>query len=532
MKLTAALLIVAISLAIPQNSFAQLFGSGEKGSTEFLPRTAFVGATAFPKKLSENPNFRLFPREVVTAFGKKELGFDPMLIKQITWVMNAPQTIPPQGPPEWAAIMHFEEMQGLAGGMIDKMEEKRIAGKTAYSGAKMGMPSFLVFDESTIIVGEESMFESMVTADGSGPLVKLIKDGKVKGEMVAFLDVEPIRPMIDFVIQETGEFILPPPIERMKLIPDLLESAEVGLETGDSMEGTIILHAAGSESAEELEEIIVDALAFGKQALIGQMQAQLDINDPVQAATVEYTHRIYEKYEAKLTPEVNGSDLKITVNEEIMALPFFAGMIGSMGMEMDVPQRPNPKNQLRQTALAFHNYADANKKFPTQSVRDENGKVLFSGRVNMLPYMEQYSLYQELRLDEPWDSEHNSQFTSMEIPSFGSTGEGGGMSTVRFPVYPNSLWDENAKVTGFQDVTDGTSNTIFAIHAPPESAIEWANPEPWKISTTNPMADVFGDREEVTVAMLDGSTLVLKKSEMTNKKLKAMLTVSGGEIVN
>ena len=45
------------------------------------------------------------------------------------------------------------------------------------------------------------------------------------------------------------------------------------------------------------------------------------------------------------------------------------------------------------------------------------------------------------------------------------------------------------------------------------------------------MADVFGTRDEVLAVMLDGSTRVLKKSDMTNEKLKALLTISGGEVV-
>lgn len=531
MRFIAALLVVALSLTITPSGFAQLIGGSDQPSTEFLPNSAFVGATAFPQQLAEIPNFKLFPREVVTAFGKKELGFDPMLIKQITWIMRAPKNIPPQNPPEWAAIMHFEKMQGLAGGMIDRLEEKKIAGKTTYSGTQFGMPSFLVFDESTIIVGEESLFESMLTADGSGKLVDLIKNAKVKGQLVAFAQIEPIRPLIDFALEETSHFVLPPPIERMKLIPNLLESVELGVDSSESLEGTIVLHANNSKSAEELNEIIVDGLEFGREALLAQMASQLDMNDPVQAATVQYTKRIYEKYESKLTPEVNGSELTVKFHEEILALPFLGGMLGS-SISMDVPQRVTPENQLRETALAFHNYTSVYQKFPGQCIRDENGKALFSGRVAMLPYMEQNNLFQSLRMDEPWDSPHNRQFTSMEIPGFGSTGEGGGMSTVRFPVYPNSLWDENANAKGFRDITDGTSNTIFAIHAPPGSAVEWANPEPWKISTSNPMADVFGDRETVTVAMMDGSSRVLRKSEMTNQKLKALLTISGGEVIN
>lgn len=40
-------------------------------------------------------------------------------------------------------------------------------------------------------------------------------------------------------------------------------------------------------------------------------------------------------------------------------------------------------------------------------IADANGKPLHSWRVLILPYIEQESLYQQYRFDEPWDSKHN-----------------------------------------------------------------------------------------------------------------------------
>ena len=46
------------------------------------------------------------------------------------------------------------------------------------------------------------------------------------------------------------------------------------------------------------------------------------------------------------------------------------------------------------------------------------------------------------------------------------------------------------------------------------------------------MRDVFGNRDEVVVVMMDGSTRTLNRKDMTNEKLKGMLTISGGEVGN
>ena len=47
------------------------------------------------------------------------------------------------------------------------------------------------------------------------------------------------------------------------------------------------------------------------------------------------------------------------------------------------------ENDLKQIALAMHNYHDANGHFPTTTVRDKDGKALLSWRVDLLPYIEQ-----------------------------------------------------------------------------------------------------------------------------------------------
>ena len=531
-KLSFATVAIALIVALTaQTAVAQLFGKkAEKPSPEFVTKSAFMYFTLYHKDITSMEALKLFPREIVTAWGKKEFGFDPMLIKQATFMMKAPESLDDQGPPAYAAIFHFEEMQGLSGGMIDELEKKKVAGKSVFSSGNPYEPSYMVIDESTMVVGDERYFEEMLVSP-PGRVATLMKEGTATGQAFAYFDIKGAEPFLDEVLSQMSEnYVVPPEVERMKLIPSLLNSVESAVETKSKFEGKVILHARDAKDAEELNEIIVDSMEYYRKLLLTKMAQEMDMEDPVQVATVQYTKRIYEKFEKQLTPEVKGKDLTITVQEEILALPFLAGLMGRAAYEAtELEVRMTPELRLRQTALAFHNYESAYRKFPNRVIKDENGKELFSGRVAILPFIEQNNLYQKLRLDEAWDSRHNRQFTEMAVPQFGMTVEG--KSTIRFPVFPDSLWDDKNADSGFANITDGTSNTIFAIEAPPEDATSWADPTPWTISPSNPMRDVFGDRDEVVVAMMDGSTRKLKKADMTNEKLKAMLTISGGEVV-
>ncbi len=535
MKPRLSLIITLVASAVwtwlPVDCDAQLFGGKtQRPSSEFVPQTAFIAVSAFPKKISSNPELRLIPHEIISAWGTKELGFDPMLIKEVTLVVRKIDDFPPRGEPGWAAVLHFEEMQGLAGGMIDQLEEKKVGGKTVYDGTEVGMPSFMVYDESTMIVGNFEYFEEIATANGNGKLVEMIKAGKVEGELQAFVNFAPMRSFFAQAMSELDQFELPPELANLRHIPDLVDSMEIGQSTLNKIETRLIMHTSNSDDAERVKEILVDGMKYGKTTLLAAMATEMDMNDPVQVATVAYTKRIYEKYETKFTPKLTGGSLSIVANEEIALVPVLLGMIGRISRSGPTFQRRmTPEYQLRITALAFHNYESAYRKFPKRVIVDENGNTLFSGRTAILPFIEQNAIYEKLKMDEPWDSEHNSEFTSMAIPAFGLADEG--KSTIRFPVFPGSLWDTENDL-GFGDIRDGTSNTILAIHAPDSAAISWADPSPWKISENNPMRDIFGDRDEIIVAMMDGSTQKLQKSEMTNEKLKAMLTIQGGEVVN
>ncbi|MDG1873824.1 MAG: DUF1559 domain-containing protein [Mariniblastus sp.] len=531
MKLSTIVALASIVMLLAEVSAAQstpsrLFeSSNQKLNAELVPASSFIGVAAFPSQITSQRVLKLFPHEVVTAWGKKEIGFDPMLIKQATWVMRTPERKGEN--PVSAVVLHFENMQGLSGAMIDRLEKKKIAGKTVFSSNSQDELSFMLVDEVTMVIGSEAYFEEILSGT-KGAVAKLFGSSTVQGQVYAFLDMKAIEPIVSEILLETQKFELAPPVVRMTMIPSLILSVEFGVETRETLESVLVMHCKSETAAAELNEILQEAIEYGKQNLLAQMTQQMNLEDPVQAATLAYTQRIAEKFQKNLSPVVNGKDVTVTAHEEVMTLPLLASLLGgATQLSVAGPSvKMTPANQLRQTSLAFHNYVSAHRAFVPRAIKDADGRPLLSGRVALLPFVEQSLLYDQLRMDEPWDSEHNSQFTSLVVPSFGVSPSG--QSMLRFPVFPGSVWDGDDEKK-FSDCRDGTSNTIFAIYAPPEAAVNWADPKPWTISKNNPMRDVFGDRDEITVAMLDGSVRKLKRSQMSNEKLKAMLTISGGE---
>ncbi len=146
----------------------------------------------------------------------------------------------------------------------------------------------------------------------------------------------------------------------------------------------------------------------------------------------------------------------------------------------EAARRMQCANNLKQLALCMHNYYSNYGEYPPAYTVDASGKPLHSWRVLLLPYMYQQKLYDEIRLDEPWDSDHNRQFHSRMPSMYRCPSEkDGGLLRYLIDRYPNMergnlncsysivVGDQTVfpgpKSTKNGDITDGTSNTILIV---------------------------------------------------------------------
>ena len=81
-------------------------------------------------------------------------------------------------------------------------------------------------------------------------------------------------------------------------------------------------------------------------------------------------------------------------------------------------RRNDCHHNMKQIVLAILIYERRNGTLPPAFSVDENGKPLHSWRTFLLPYLGDESLaelYSQIKLDEPWDSEHNRQFHTQNL---------------------------------------------------------------------------------------------------------------------
>ena len=148
--------------------------------------------------------------------------------------------------------------------------------------------------------------------------------------------------------------------------------------------------------------------------LLATMAGELrDQNPAMQQAMEQYLQRVGNYIEANIRPKRTGKVVLFEAKNGNGQLSSIAMMGTMMGMLLPAVQqareaarRVESANLLRNMAIAVHNYHDAYGHFPTNIV-DADGKPLLSWRVAILPFIEEMNLYDQFRLDEPWDSEHN-----------------------------------------------------------------------------------------------------------------------------
>src|SRR6185437_583100 len=188
-------------------------------------------------------------------------------------------------------------------------------------------------------------------------------------------------------------------------------------------------------------------------------------------------------------------------------------------------ERQASLGNLKQIALSAHNYHDVNGKLPANRT-DKNGKPLLSWRVLILPYLEQANLYQQFKLDEPWDGPNNVKLLDKMPKVF----ESPRVTTKKGYTVYQGFTGKGAVFTAplsLLQIPDGTANTILCVEA--TKAVPWSKPSdiPFDPEKDLPkFGKAFG--EKPLAALCDGSTRTLDLKTLTAETLKHAICTNDG----
>lgn len=184
---------------------------------------------------------------------------------------------------------------------------------------------------------------------------------------------------------------------------------------------------------------------------------------------------------------------------------------------------------LKQIGLAGHNYHDANG-FIANNVYSKDGMPLLSWRVLLLPYIEETPLYNEFKLDEPWDSDSNMKLIAKMPKLYAPVRVKAepGQTFYRGFAGPGTVFEPKQKIT-LPGITDGTSNTAWVVEA--GQPVVWTKPDDLPFDPNKDLPKLGGLFDgEFHVVTGDGAVHRIKK-DFDPQVFKAMVTRAGGEVV-
>lgn len=193
-------------------------------------------------------------------------------------------------------------------------------------------------------------------------------------------------------------------------------------------------------------------------------------------------------------------------------------------------------NNLGKVARALNAYAAAYGTYPPSVVYDENGKPKHSWRVLILPQLGEYSLYNQYKFDEPWDSPTNSGifskcpyvFTCPATNPSSLTGEANCfLITGPGTVSPNQ---PGQAPMAPRDIGDGLASTFLLVECA-NPIHQWTKPIDHDATGNGPIK--FGGcyNDGTAVAKADG-TAVWVPFNAAPERVRAFTTPNGAENVD
>lgn len=205
----------------------------------------------------------------------------------------------------------------------------------------------------------------------------------------------------------------------------------------------------------------------------------------------------------------------------------------SSGVNESAALRESARN-IRLILIAMHDYYKAHGSFPPVANLDDDGRMLLSWRVHLLPFLNENELYEAFHLDEPWDSPHNKTLTSRMPAIYDAPGRkenkaNDGLTTYLVVVGEQAAFRSSARGLNLNEVTDGTSGTAVMFDVNEKHSVVWTRPQdmPFQLKALRPkISQRFHGK--ILAGILDGAVCALP-DDISMQELRALFTIAGDE---
>jgi prepilin-type processing-associated H-X9-DG protein len=227
----------------------------------------------------------------------------------------------------------------------------------------------------------------------------------------------------------------------------------------------------------------------------------------------------------------------------------FFPRLSVVGYHRHGPPTSNCAHNMDQIARALYRYHAEHGHFPPAYTVDAQGNRLHSWRTLLLPYLADGEfLHTRIRLDEPWNSKHNSQFHNgffwaYKCPSCRNRPYG--KTPYLAVVGPNTAW-RGSETISMTEITDAPEETILLVEAR-DADVHWMEPRDLEVDENGLQIGQLGmiklssphyrERKQgifnypvygAHVLFVDGH-VAFSTDNKSEHDIRAMLTVSAGD---
>ncbi len=194
-------------------------------------------------------------------------------------------------------------------------------------------------------------------------------------------------------------------------------------------------------------------------------------------------------------------------------------------------RRAQCTNNLKQIALALHDYEQTYNALPPAHTVDAMGRPLHSWRTLILPYLEQQPLYQTIDLSKPWNDQANAKAMGTSVPVFRCPAAVGPPNTTTYLAIaaPNGCFlpGESRRLA---EITDAHESTLMVIEAGEENAVPWMAPVDADESLVMSLGPATKLHHEggTNACFVDGHVQFLKASTPALVR-RALMSISGND---
>lgn len=497
----------------------------------FIPQEAFAAAIVHPRRIFEHAVVKktrdlYFPSGLGLSGDRMATDLDMVLERSEE--MSGALGLAPQNVDEIVVLLHKDvvqaAMQGPQNGIppigvvirnsapieiepvVHALSEKSSVTEIQdFEGVSLIVSvhekaAIAFINDSTLIGGQLDFVKSMIKAKdqggtGSGLLKRL--SGAGNRHIVLAVDAVPVEPTVKLLSAE-----LPGPLA---LFSAYITGAKELLLTADLDDAEMVRLDLEFKSPQLAMGLfgVVDAQFQQAKEQAPQWRSMIEADPAGKGFLPTFDQLVAE---AKLVNSENTISVTIPRLKDLEKIPEL--LKPAVDQAKKATEQVNRRNNLKMIGLAFHNYESAMRAFP--AANGPGAEPLphpgLSWRVYLLPYLDESGLYQEFKLDEPWDSDHNKALIARMPKVFGTNPEG--KTSIHIFAGKGAPFQDNVGLK-ISDITDGTSNTILAIEAGEDVADIWTKPGGLAFDADMPLKSI-GNVKEFNILMMDGSVRLLR----------------------